>query len=251
MTNENEVYSLRQLEAFNALSQNEKLKIQQKNTDNTTIEQTSFERKLEIETIESEPPKTEVDVKYSPIDYVNPKDFDFDLLSDNSLHRVFIATQLNGATIKANPKAVTASVFKTLPSGSNPLKHKLGTSNNVERLASKHIGSSQIQKASTASSASSSSFMKTSAVDACKSFGKIHSTISEPSVAARKTVVTASFFQPRRETRDITSQNLLTADKIELGATEIMNKSYCMPSDETCKTTCKYFRRFYRFIHGK
>lgn len=224
MTNENEVYSLRQLEAFNALSQNEKLKIQERTAENKIVAITKFEsKKEEIESIKPNSPK-----------FVNPKDIEIDLI-DNPIRRVFISNQLNGTTIKANPKAVTASVFKTLPTGVNPLKHKLCTSNNGERLANKNIETSQTTKFVT------SSFMKVAPTHQRNTFGKVHSTISEPSILPRQTVVTASLFQPRRTPKENATSDSLTANRVELRTAETMNKSFCISNDDACQTTCEYF----------
>lgn len=217
---------MRQLEAFNTLPQNNEVKIQG----------SPVEFKLENIQIESEndkyqkPPDLDIEKNNIPktIDKIeNHKS----IKSDSTIRRVFLANHLNITPIKGNPKAVTASVFKALPA----LKQKLILSNNSNALraskptpqSSKHI---------------TPSFMRTESIDIIESFGKVHSTISEPSILPRQTVVTASLFQPRREK----TVSVFSNSSNDPYSTENMNKTFSHTNGDKCQTTCKYYSPTYK-----
>lgn len=219
--NENEIYSLRQLEACNALPNNNKVKVQEK--------QIMF--KLENIQIQSEQencqklPDLDID-KNNFLNKIDNIENTKSITSDSTIRRVFLANHLNITPIKGNPKTVTASVFKALPT----LKQKLILSNNTKVLrANKPTPQS--------SKYNPSPFMKTESNDIIESFGKIHSTISEPSILPRQTVVTASLFQPRREN----IETVFSDTSADLYFTETMNKTFSHTNDDKCQTTCKYF----------
>lgn len=218
--NENEVYSLRQLEAFNTLPQNNKVKIVER----------QIEFKLENIQIESKngnyQKQPDLDDKNNFLKTIDAIENTKSIKLDRTIQRVFLANHLNITPIKGNPKAVTASVFKALPT----LKQKLILLNNINAQrankpapqSSKHI---------------TSPFMKSESVDIIESFGRVHSTISEPSILPRQTVVTASLFQPRRERTETVFSNPST----DLYLTESMNKTFSHTNDDKCQITCKYF----------
>jgi len=224
LTNENEIYSSRQLDAYNALPQNEKVKIKNRAEKNKITDGVSFKIKdvdgISISNI------TGTAENSSLSQLIDQKDIDYKL-TDNSVRHVLIANQFNSTAIsKANPKAVTASVFKSLPSAS--IKHKLNTSNNVESLLSnKNIETSQRLVAVP--------LMKTTIAETRDSFNSL-STISEPSILPRQTVVTATLFQPLRAPKEIGSSNTLTANKTDLRTGETMNRSFCISNDDLCQT---------------
>lgn len=226
---------MRQLEAFNALSQKEKLKIQTKGEGIKPIATSTFEIENQTEQFVKASPKLEIIEGNSPIEFLQQKDIELPAVPENPIRRVFIGNQLNGTPFKANPKAVTASVFKSLPGAANSLKHKLnGTTNNVQHLTTEKAIETPLLTPKV------SPFMKIAAIDARDSLGKFNSINFEPSLLPRQTVVTASLFQPRRALKEIGSSNTLCVDKIESRAADIMNKSFCTANDNLCRTTCEY-----------
>lgn len=225
------MYSLRQLEAFNALSPNEKLAIQIKATERCA--ESTINCVPKQETIESNHIKLEVEEFALKKEQLNSaKVADSVIIPENPIRRAFIGNQLNGAVVKANPKAVTASVFKALPIGAKQLKtitaEQLNNGNGVAR-APQTVTTSLIQP-----------------IAAVKrdSFGKIQSNIAKASlVPPRQTVVTASLFQPRSAASigPISSKfPSTTVNQSASRAAETMNKSFCMLSDDLSQPTCEY-----------
>lgn len=207
---------MRQLEAFNTLPQNNKVKIQEKQIE-YKLENIQIENKLDNY---QKPPDLDID-KSNFLNTIDKIENTKSLKSDSTIRQVFLANHLNITQIKGNPKAVTASVFKALPS----LKQKLILSSNTNKSPPKplkHIASP---------------FMKTESVALIESFGKVNSTISEPSILPRQTVVTASLFQPRREK----TESVFSNPSNDLYFTETMNKTFSRTNDDKYKTTCKYF----------
>jgi len=232
LINENEVYSLRQLEAFNALSPSEKLIIQTKasecsaeSTFNCTLKQEQIESNhIKLERDEFTLNKTEQliggGVKVTT---------DSVILPEEQIRRVLIANQLS-TVAKANPKAVTASLFKTIPIGAKKLRtinsEQLNNGNSVAR-APQTVTTSLIQP-----------------IVAVKrdSFGKIQSNIAKASLELpRQTVVTASLFQPRSAASSIgpisSKFTSTTVNQSASRAAETMNKSFCMLSDDLSQPT--------------
>lgn len=235
MINENEVYSLRQLEAFNALSPSDKLILQTKTTERSA-EQT-FNCTPKQETIESSHIKLELDEyslnKSEQLNSFKASDTGV-IIPEDKIRRVLIANQLNSAVAKANPKAVTASVFKALPivTKQQPKTisvEQLNNGNGVARAPPHSVTTSLIQP-----------------IVAVKrdSFGKIQSNIAKAtSVPPRQTVVTASLFQPlsAASTGAISSKFPSTPVNQSVSrAAETMNKSFCMLSDDLSQPTCEY-----------
>lgn len=219
---------MHQLEAFNTLPQNKKVKIQEK----------PIEFKLENIQIESksdhyqEPPDLNICKNHLSNTCDNFENTKSKIPDNNPIRRVYFANQLNITPIKGNPKAVTASVFKTLPAGVIALKQKLILPNNTN-----------VQKANKpvlpSTKRITSPFMKIDSIDILESFGKAHSTISEPSIIPRQTVVTASLFQPRRDNQEIVSSNTST----DLYFSETMNKTFGHANNDKYQMNCEYFSR--------
>lgn len=237
LINENEVYSLRQLEAFNALSPSEQLKLGTKAAERSA--ESTFIPKQE--TFEPNNIKLEVVEEY-PLNKPEPtlnsnntvKATDLLILPENPIRRVLIANQLTGAVAKANPKAVTASVFKTIPIEAKPLKQINGN----EQLCNGNGGVARAPQTVT------TSLIQPIVAVKRDSFGKIQSTIAKPSLVPRQTVVTASLFQPRNTATGLNISPKFppstTVNQQASRAAETMNKSFCMLSDDLSQPTCEY-----------
>ncbi|XP_055300889.1 protein similar isoform X2 [Sitodiplosis mosellana] len=244
LINKNEVYSLRQLEAFNALSPSDKLKLQTKAAECSAelpkiLKQETFEvtNNIKLEVIDDH--SLSVNKHEHPNHQLNSAKIVDELLvvPEPPIRRVLIANQLNGTNVvKANPKAVTASVFKTIPiAPKQPFKaigggeHQLNIINNS--------GNNAIARAPQTVTASLIQPIVAAKRD---SFGKIQSTIAKPSLVPRQTVVTASLFQPRNAPTvgPISSKfPSPTVNPQASRAAETMNKSFCMLSDDLSQPT--------------
>lgn len=236
MINENEVYSLRQLEAFNALSPNEQLKIQTETAER--IAQLNINLSPKQETFEANNIKVEVieDYPLNKCEQLNStiNSTDLIIVPDTSIRCVLIANQLNSASVsKANPRSVTASVFKSIPIG---VKQPLKTINATEQQLNNN-GNARASQTVTAS------LIQPIVADKRDSFGKIQSNIAKPSLLPRQTVVTASLFQPRNTIAAPISPKFssTTVNQQASRAAETMNKSFCMLSDDLSQPTCEYF----------
>lgn len=234
MINENEVYSLRQLEAFNALSQNEKL-----NLKTTKREEKFTEFEINNKDTNAAQIKLEsVDNYSSTSNKLNTKQIESVKLPETPIRRVLITNQLNGAAVKPNPKAVTASVFKAIPKPFKSLASSVveaPTNNGTISSAAQSVTASLIQSISAVK---------------LDTFGVQQTTIiAEPSLVSRPSVVTASLFQPRA---GIANNNVAPAANVASKSStvnqlasraEAMNKSFCMLSDDLCQpTTSEYIK---------
>lgn len=246
------MYSLRQLEAVNALSPSEKLKLQTKAAERSAElpkvpKQEKFDvepsaNNIKLEVIDEYPLNVvnKHEQPHQPLNSVKIVD-DLLVLPEPPIRRVLIANQLNaGPTVaKASPKAVTASVFKAIPIATKqPFKtiggaeHQLNIGNNS--------GSNGIARAPQTVTAS---LIQPIVAVKRDSFGKIQSTIAKPSLVPRQTVVTASLFQPRNApaTGPISPKFPSTIVNPQASrAAETMNKSFCMLSDDLSQPTCEY-----------
>ncbi|XP_031634173.1 protein similar isoform X2 [Contarinia nasturtii] len=242
LINENEVYSLRQLEAFNALSPSEKLELQTKaaersaelkiaKIDPISPKQETFEaRNIKLEVVDDYPLQNKTNINNNSNDQLNcAKPSDLIIVPETPIRRVLIANQLNnGAAAKSNPKAVTASVFKAIPIGAKqPFKIIGGEQLNCNG----NNGVARAPQAVTATLIQPITAVKRD------SFGKIQSNIAKPSLVPRQTVVTASLFQPRNTTAGPKFSSATTVTQQASRAAETMNKSFCMLSDDLSQPT--------------
>lgn len=240
MINENEVYSLRQLEAFNALSQNEKLNLQlkvQKREETPTYANFDASRTTATAHI-----KSESEDDYSRSLKLSGKQIESVKLPETPIRRVLIANQLTGATVaKSTPKAVTASVFKTIPAGVKPFKAITSSSinNGAIAVAEPQLNNGTISRA--AQSVTASLIQPISAAVKRDSYGKIQPTIATEALVSRPSVVTASLFQPRAGINNAAPAKLI-ANQFASRA-EAMNKSFCMLSDDLCQPTASEYKQ--------
>lgn len=283
------MYSLRQLEAFNALSPSEKLKLQTNAAERRA--QLAFASKPK-ETFQANNIKVEVVDEYratinkteqhqqqqQPLNIIientscNDSDSicrkpspDLLIVPEDPIQRVLIANQLNnsnsissggngsGAGVaKANPKTVTASVFKTIPIESvakQQLLQKTINANGVEQQQQQQLCSNGngAPVARAAPQTITASLIQPIVAVKRDSFGKTlpPTIIAKPSLVPRQTVVTASLFQPRSTAAiigpNITQKNFpsTTVNQQASRAAEIMNKSFCL-SDDLSQPTCEY-----------
>lgn len=245
LINENEVYSLRQLEAFNALSASEKLELQTKaikrsaesKIDHISPKQETFAaNNIKLEVVDDYPLLNKTNttiVNNSNIDC--GKTSDLIIVPETPVRRVLIANQLNsGAVAKANPKAVTASVFKTIPTGAKQ---------SFKIIGGDQLNSNGNSGNSRAPQAVTSTLIQPIVAGKRDTFGKIQSNIAKPSLVPRQTVVTASLFQPRTTTTGPKFSSTNTVNQQASRAAETMNKSFCMLSDDLSQPTCEYLFR--------
>lgn len=254
MINENEVYSLRQLEAFNALSPSEKLNLQTKATERSAeslkiLKQETFEEanNIKLEVVDDYPLSINNIEQNQQLN--SAKSADLVIIPEPSIRRVLIANQLNTSTVaKSNPKAVTASVFKTIPIATKqPFKTVIGGSEQQQQQQQLNINNSGNNGIARAPQTVTASLIQPIVAVKRDSFGKIQSTIAKPSLVPRQTVVTASLFQPRNTTTGPISPKFpsATVNQQASRAAETMNKSFCMLSDDLSQPTCEYNITFF------
>lgn len=278
MINENEVYSLRQLEAFNALSPSEKLKLQTNAAERraqlafaSKPKETFQANNIKVEVVDEYRAtinKTEQQQQQQPLNNIiennsindNNSDSvcrkpspDLLIVPEDPIRRVLIANQLNsssnisggGSGSGAGPKTVTASVFKTIPIE----LQKTINANGVEQQQQQQLCSNGnvAPVARAAPQTITASLIQPIVAVKRDSFGKTlpPTIIAKPSLVPRQTVVTASLFQPR-STAAIIGPNIsqknypsTTVNQQASRAAEIMNKSFCL-SDDLSQPTCEY-----------
>lgn len=213
------MYSLRQLEAYTALSHSEQLNLQAQakerrtvrhtqhiNTDNLESQLTNLCASVKLETADRNSAVVSEDgVQQITIDNKSVTSNE-QKVNEPAVRRVFGTNQLNSGA-KASPKAVTASVFRAIPAGVKSFKAQaIGTADQIPAVvispAAQSVTASLIQPIAGGN-------------------------ISGP---PRQTVVTASLFQPRTA----------SANQLPPRA-ETMNKSFCMLTDDLCQPNCEYF----------
>lgn len=227
LLNENEIYSCNQLEAYNSLPSSEKLKLQQKNIEQSTDQLDKV--KLEIDVTGH----SQIEANQLPENYNKNQQL---IISATVKSSNTVAVAAAAATVdhKSNPKTVTASVFKALPIGSKLFKGNGGT----DSIATP---SNQIVGARAPQSVTASLIQPISSIkrDLNVRVHKINKPIAEPSFVPRQTVVTASLFQPRATAPGIPIK--------PFNNTETMNKSYLMFTNDFRQLTSEYPG----FIHKK
>lgn len=210
LLNENEIYSCNQLEAFNSLPSVEKLKLQQaKNNNEQSVDQLD---------------KVKVEIDVIAPNQIKAKEY-FD--KQNQQQQLLTTASAITADRKANPKTVTASVFKTLPIGSKLLKGNGGINNQIVG------GGATVSRAPQTVTASLIQPISSIKRDPNVRVQPTEKPIAEPSFVPRQTVVTASLFQPRATAPGTQQTKSFTN-------TENMNKSYLMFTNDFRQLTSEY-----------
>lgn len=208
------MYSLRQLEAYTALSHSDQLSLRARAEERRAVRHTAY---ASADTLESKHTVlcaaikaestgdqaalgtvTEILQRAAVVHATPPKE-----VEPAAARRALVANQLSGApTAKASPKAVTASVFRAIPTGAKPFKALPGS-------AADSVGISPAAQSVTAS--------------------LIQPIAGASSAQPRPASVTASLFQPRT----------VSVSQLPSRA-ETMNKSFCMLADDLCQPNCEY-----------
>lgn len=266
MINENEIYSCGQLDFYNALSQSEKLKAQ-----GTSKPQQQQQQKLQSQPTGVKQLKANEQVKLERTEL----DIDSQLLDNLQITSTILAeaadanesaaNKLPELLFKrvANPKTVTASVFKTIPAGgaSKLLKSFSGgnafaiggagcatTAAAATAIPSTTIGGARAPQTVTASLIQPIASIKRDF------FGKSQAT--DRAIIAEPSVVTASVFQPRtnaiggatfgikklcnNNNSSIGATAATTTANQQASRTEAMNKPFLMFTDDMRQLTSEY-----------
>lgn len=272
MINENEIYSCGQLDFYNALSQSEKLKLQ----GTSEPQQQQLQQKLQSQPNDVKQLKENEQLSQVKLE-TTELDIDSQLLDNFQITSAILAeaadanesaaNKLPELLFKrvANPKTVTASVFKTIPAGgaSKLLKSisggkAIGAAGSVTTAAaaaaaipSTTIGGARAPQTVTASLIQPIASIKRDL------FGKLQAI--DRAIIAEPSVVTASVFQPRTNaiggaafgiTKLCNNNNssigaaaatstTTTANQLA-SRTEAMNKPFLMFTDDMRQLTSEY-----------
>lgn len=265
MINENEIYSCGQLDFYTALSQSEKLKLQEKSqpqqqkqqSQPTGVKQLKANEQLSQVKLET----TELDIGSQLLDNLQITSA---ILAETADANQSATDQLPELLFKrvANPKTVTASVFKAIPAGgaSKLLKSisggnafAIGAATTAAATAATAIPSTTIGGARAPQTVTASLIQPIASIKR-DLFGKLQAI--DRAIIAEPSVVTASVFQPRTNAigggafgiTKLCNNNTgataaiattTTANPIA-SRTEAMNKPFLMFTDDMHQLTSEY-----------
>lgn len=250
------------MEAYNKLSENEKLKLQEiecveEKPQQKIDEKSPAKIKLELDAGDQNINKFKLEKNSELINNNTEQQFsDLQKVSESIYKRCL--PSIGTAAAKSNPKTVTASVFKTIPTtvakGGSRGAISVGTLNGnklpLPTSTPKSVTASIFLNAPTVAAPTNNTVIRqpqsvtASLIQPIANVkrNKRHSTdynIAEPSVIPRQTVVTASVLQPRNTSVPV--QKLNSANPQTTARTEAMNKAFLMFSNNISQLTSKYF----------
>lgn len=255
MINENEIYSCGQLDFYNALSQSEKLKLQETSSkQQKQQQQPSSVKRLSPNKQQLSRVKLELgsqllnDIQKS----IGAKTVD---ATTESVVNELPELLFKRVAQKANPKTVTASVFKTIPAGAANKLLKPISGGNAFATGSAAFPLTSIGGARAPQSVTASLIQPIASIKR-DLFGK--SQAIDRAIIAEPSVVTASLFQPRTQAIGGTSTafgitklcnnnnnaanaaaTITTANQLA-SRTEAMNKPFLMFTDDIRQLTSEY-----------
>lgn len=276
MINENEIYSCGQLDFFNALSPSDKLKLQETATNHQQQSQQQQSGVVQPLSAYNDPSEQLPQVKLERAEFEIDTQLLDDLQKSNGVRdaktSAAAANELPEVLFKrvaqkANPKTVTASVFKAIPvGGANKLLKPIsgghafaaGTAGSATTTAAAALPSTTIGGARAPQSVTASLIQPIASIKR-DLFGK--SQASDRATAAEPSVVTASLFQPRTNAigganaafgtkklcNNISSSGASATSIANTAAnqlasrTEAMNKPFLMFTDDIRQLTSEYF----------